>query len=530
MRGRLKHEIYDNLDVLLKALPKRVTSQVKNEGRNDQLLEAILDIGRVPTARYVDTEVVLSDVDVSATEIGGVVDRIGVFDADNRAGIERTLHRISAIRNRQGEVVGLTCRVGRAVYGTIEIIQDVIESGKSTLLLGRPGVGKTTMLREAARVLAESRRVVVVDTSNEIGGDGDIPHPAVGRARRMQVKNPAYQHEVMIEAVENHNPEIIVIDEIGREQEAVAARTIAERGVQLIGTAHGNTLDNLMVNPTLADLVGGIESVTLSDDEARRRGPQKTDLERRSPPTFDLLIEILDRDRLNVHLDVSDSVDKLLRGQQIRTELRSRTQEGGYKKTNRVNERVLGRSDNKYSGSMQWNGFANDDYYEAGSRTPDYSHIQPIAVYVYGIDRGRLERATRRLHVPLRVVDEMKEAQALVTLKAHYRRRRAPISNAESMGIPIYVLRSNTQHQIEKLLVEVFGLSNKELGFRERPNGSKDEAKAAIDMIRKGAKHIDLKPQASSVRRRQHELVRRAKLVSHSYGVEPNRHVRVFKG
>ena len=235
MRGRLKHEIHDNLDVLLKALPKRITSQVKNEGRNDQLLEVILDIGRVPTARYTDSEVVLSDVDVSASEIGGVVDRVGRFDADNRAGIERTLHRISAIRNRQGEVVGLTCRVGRAVYGTIEIIQDVIESGKSTLLLGRPGVGKTTMLREAARVLAESRRVVVVDTSNEIGGDGDIPHPAVGRARRMQVKNPTYQHEVMIEAVENHNPEIVVIDEIGREQEAVAARTIAERGVQLIG-------------------------------------------------------------------------------------------------------------------------------------------------------------------------------------------------------------------------------------------------------------------------------------------------------
>ena len=248
MRGRLKHEIHDNLDVLLKALPKRITSQVKNEGRNDQLLEVILDIGRVPTARYTDSEVVLSDVDVSASEIGGVVDRVGRFDADNRAGIERTLHRISAIRNRQGEVVGLTCRVGRAVYGTIEIIQDVIESGKSTLLLGRPGVGKTTMLREAARVLAESRRVVVVDTSNEIGGDGDIPHPAVGRARRMQVKNPTYQHEVMIEAVENHNPEIVVIDEIGREQEAVAARTIAERGVQLIGTAHGNTLDLSLIH------------------------------------------------------------------------------------------------------------------------------------------------------------------------------------------------------------------------------------------------------------------------------------------
>ena len=530
MRGRLKHEIYDNLDVLLKALPKRVTSQVKNEGRNDQLLEVILDIGRVPTARYVDTEVVLSDVDVSATEIGGVVDRVGGFDADNRAGIERTLHRISAIRNRQGEVVGLTCRVGRAVYGTIEIIQDVIESGKSTLLLGRPGVGKTTMLREAARVLAESRRVVVVDTSNEIGGDGDIPHPAVGRARRMQVKDPTYQHEVMIEAVENHNPEVIVIDEIGREQEAVAARTIAERGVQLVGTAHGNTLDNLMVNPTLADLVGGIESVTLSDDEARRRGTQKTVLERRAPPTFGLLIEILDRDRLNVHTNVSDSVDRLLRGQQIRTELRSRMEEGGYRKTKAVNDRVLERGDNRYGGRMQWNGSLADDGYEKGDQDPDYSQMQPISMYIYGIDRGRLERAIRRLRVPLRVVDDMKEAQALVTLKAHYRRRRAPVSNAESVGIPIYVLRSNTQHQIEKLLVDVFGLSDKGPSFSERSGLAKVETNTAIGMVRKGAKHIDLKPQRAKVRRQQHELIRRAKLVSHSYGVEPKRHVRVFRG
>ncbi len=530
MRGRLKHEIYDNLDVLLKVLPKRITSQVTSEGRNDQLLEVILDIGRVPTARYVDSEVVLSDVDVSAAEICRVVDRIGLFDADNRAGIERTLHRISAIHNRQGEVVGLTCRIGRAVYGTIEIIQDVIESGKSTLLLGRPGVGKTTMLREAARVLAETRRVVIVDTSNEIGGDGDIPHPAVGRARRMQVKDPTYQHEVMIEAVENHSPEVIVIDEIGREQEAVAARTIAERGVQLVGTAHGNTLDNLMVNPTLADLVGGIESVTLSDDEARRRGTQKTVLERRSPPTFDLLIEILERDKLNVHTNVSDSVDRLLRGQQIRTELRYRTEEGGYTKTKAVNDRVLERGDKRYSGRMQWNGSVAENVYGKGGAAPDYSQMQPIAMYVYGIDRGRLERAIHRLRVPLRVVDDMKEAQALVTLKAHYRRRRAPVSNAESVGIPIYVLRSNTQHQIEKLLADVFGLSDRGQKFRERSSLARVETDTAIGMVRKGAKHIDLKPQIAKVRRQQHELIRGAKLVSHSYGVEPNRHVRVFRG
>jgi len=241
---------------------------------------------------------------------------VGAFGKDNRAGIERTLHRISAIRNRQGEVIGLTCRVGRAVFGTVDIVRDVIEQGKSILLLGRPGVGKTTLLREAARVLADEfkKRVVIVDTSNEIAGDGDIPHPGIGGARRMQVAVPDLQHAVMIEAVENHMPEVIVIDEIGTEAEALAARTIAERGVQLIATAHGNTLDNLLQNPTLADLTGGIQAVTLSDEEARRRGTQKTVLERKAPPTFDVIIEIQNKDRLAVHHDVASVVDRFLRG------------------------------------------------------------------------------------------------------------------------------------------------------------------------------------------------------------------------
>ena len=323
-----RKRITDNLDVLLNVLPPQVAQQLTVINRSDDLLEVILDLGRMPTARYVDREETLSQVEVTHTDIDYVVGRISAFDTDNRAGMERTLHRIAAIRNRRGDIVGLTCRVGRAVYGTTDIIQDLIESGKSLLLLGRPGIGKTTMLREAARLLAEKKRVVIVDTSNEIGGDGDVPHPAVGRARRMQVSTPSLQHEVMIEAVENHNPEVIVIDEIGRELEAAAARTIAERGVQLIGTAHGNTLENLLLNPTLSDLVGGIESVTLSDEEAHRRGTQKTVLERRSPPTFDMLIEIQTRDRLAVHLDVGNSVDALLRGYPTPPELRYRDESG----------------------------------------------------------------------------------------------------------------------------------------------------------------------------------------------------------
>jgi stage III sporulation protein SpoIIIAA len=308
-----QHRITDDLEVLLDVLPSNIRHAVEKANNSDKLLEIVIDLGRLPAARFVEGEIPSLKKRSPRSEIDHITERIGDFDTDNRAGMERTLHRISAIRNRRGAIVGLTCRVGRAVYGTVDIIQDMIESGKSVLILGRPGVGKTTLLREAARILAENKRVVIVDTSNEIGGDGDVPHPAVGRARRMQVREPMLQHEVMIEAVENHNPEVIVIDEIGRELEALAARTIAERGVQLIGTAHGQTLENLLLNPTLSDLVGGIEAVTLSDEEARRRGTQKTVLERRAPPTFDVLIEIQNRERFAVHQDIMSAVDALLR-------------------------------------------------------------------------------------------------------------------------------------------------------------------------------------------------------------------------
>jgi stage III sporulation protein SpoIIIAA len=335
--GNRRRELIDDLDLLLAALPPDVVAAVHALTDPADLIEVVMDLGRRPEARSTNSEVTLLEREIGEADIKYVVDHIGTFGDDNRAGIERTLHRISAVRNRTGKIVGLTCRIGRAVYGTIEIINDFVESGKSILIMGRPGIGKTTMLREAARVLADDhgKRVVVVDTSNEIAGDGDIPHPAIGRARRMQVRTPSLQHEVMIEAVENHMPEVIVIDEIGTELEAQAARTIAERGVQLIGTAHGNNLDNLMLNPTLTDLIGGIQTVTLGDEEARRRRSQKSVLERKAPPTFDVIVEILDREKVTVHSDVAETVDALLRGDPISAELRWRDDGGVHRSQSR---------------------------------------------------------------------------------------------------------------------------------------------------------------------------------------------------
>jgi stage III sporulation protein SpoIIIAA len=315
----------DDLQKLLDIFPLDIRQVLEQHPERDNLIEVVMDLGRRPEARFPLAAEYLSETLVSQEQLNDCIQRVGEFGGDNRAGIAQTLHRISAIRNRTGRVIGLTCRVGRAVFGTIGMIRDLVETGQSILMLGRPGVGKTTALREIARVLADdlNKRVVIIDTSNEIAGDGDIPHPAIGRARRMQVARPELQHQVMIEAVENHMPQVIVIDEIGTELEAMAARTIAERGVQLVGTAHGNQIENLIKNPTLSDLVGGIQAVTLGDDEARRRRSQKTVLERKAPPTFDIAVEMQERQRWVVHESVADMVDNLLRGRESIPQVRS---------------------------------------------------------------------------------------------------------------------------------------------------------------------------------------------------------------
>jgi stage III sporulation protein SpoIIIAA len=530
-----KRRITDDLEALLNVLPPEIREAVTGINDSDNLLEVILDLGRVPTARFVNGEVVLQEQEVSREEIDFVVERIGEVDADNRAGLERTLHRISAIRNRRGHVVGLTCRVGRAVYGTIDIIQDLIESGKSLLILGRPGVGKTTLLREAARILAETRRVVVVDTSNEIGGDGDVPHPAVGRARRMQVAKPSLQHEVMIEAVENHNPEVIVIDEIGRELEAIAARTIAERGVQLIGTAHGNTLDNLLLNPTLSDLVGGIESVTLSDEEARRRGTQKTVLERRSPPTFDVLIEIQTRDRLTVHPDVAAAVDAMLRGFELEPEQRYRDEQGEVQVEAGRPAAQVGSSPQGFRRQSSGNGVRSQPPEGVPSRTrpgrapgESPSAMQTVRIYPYGVARNRLHQAAKRLGVPIEVLRDLKDAHVLVTLRPNWRKRQRPIVDAEHRGLPVYVLRSNTVNQMERFLSELFDLPDESRNDMAMER-LMEETQSAIDAVLNGERWVELPPATSYVRRLQHQMARQADLVSHSYGKEPYRRVRIFR-
>jgi stage III sporulation protein SpoIIIAA len=533
-----QRRITDDLQALMDVLPEHIHHAVIEEDDSDNLLEVILDLGRVPTARFIDREVVLSQTEVTHTDIDYVTDRIGEFDSDNRAGLERTLHRISAIRNRRSHIVGLTCRVGRAVYGTTDLIKDLIESGKSLLLLGRPGVGKTTQLREAARILAEIKRVVIVDTSNEIGGDGDVPHPAVGRARRMQVMTPSLQHEVMIEAVENHNPEVIVIDEIGRELEAAAARTIAERGVQLIGTAHGNTLENLLLNPTLSDLVGGIESVTLSDEEARRRGTQKTVLERRSPPTFDVVIEIQTRDRLAVNFDVAEAVDALLRGYPLPTEVRTRETDGEIHVEKSSLTATIQRPVQPQGGfrrmanggpkrQQQPSKATASSAEEAGVRSQGQP-LQTMRIYAYGVARNRLVQAAKRLGVPVLVVKDFGEADVLVTLRTYYRKRQRPIVDAENRGMPIYVLRSNTVNQMQQFLSDLFNLAH-ETGEEQTIERAIQETEGAINAVLNGERWIELPPALSYIRRLQHEMARQANLTSHSYGKEPYRRVRIFR-
>ncbi len=504
--------ITDNLDLLLGVLPPHLRAALERRDP-DELLEVIVDLGRKPEARFPNESVALDDAFVDRDTLRHITERVGTFGKDNRAGIERTLHRISAIRNRRGDIIGLTLRVGRAVIGTVDIVRDVIESGRSILLLGRPGVGKTTLLREAARVLADElrKRVVVVDTSNEIAGDGDIPHPGIGAARRMQVPVPTLQHAVMIEAVENHMPEVIVIDEIGTEAESLAARTIAERGVQLIATAHGNTLDNLLQNPTLMDLVGGIQAVTLSDEEARRRGTQKTVLERKQPPTFDVVIEIQDKDKLAVHHEVAKVVDRYLRGVAPRPELRMRTEGGDVEISAPATVATP-----HWAPEGPFVPEPPDDQSRPGRRV--------LRIFPFAVSRTRLERAIRELQVPAYISETLGEADLVLTLKSQEKRQPRRLKDAAERGMPVHVLRSNTGTQIQQFLRSIFEVE-------EEPAEDESALSAveeAISEVFESAQPVELEPQNSYVRRLQHQLVQRFGLASESKGDEPFRRVVIY--
>lgn len=434
-----EQRVTDDLDRLLAVLPESLQQQLASAEQRQDLLEVVLDLGRPPEARYPGRRLDLEDAPLSREALDGVIARVGRFGGDNRAGIARTLHRISAMRNRSGEVIGLTCRVGRAVYGTVAVVSDLVKSNQSILIMGYPGVGKTTVLREISRVLADEmgRRVVVIDTSNEIAGDGDIPHPAIGRARRMQVPEPQHQHRVMIEAVENHMPEVIVIDEIGSEQEAWAARTIAERGVQLVGTAHGHQLANLIKNPALRDLIGGLQAVTLGDEEARRRGSQKTVQERCASPTFPLAVEMHSRNCWHVHWNVARTVDALLRDRPIQPQVR------------RLDERGILHV---HDPSPCPPGVGKPGKPAVAKTELPAAHDIPLRIYPSGVTPHQLDVLIHDRQLPVRVVRTVDRADAVLSLRNSLSHDPGARRTAKGLGVPIHVIKSASPTQLQKAL------------------------------------------------------------------------------
>ncbi|MBD1936625.1 R3H domain-containing nucleic acid-binding protein [Microcoleus sp. FACHB-68] len=575
-------QITDDLNKLLDILPEEIRLPLEQHPQLSKLIEVVMDVGRLPEARFPGTAEYLSQTPVSKADLIHCIERVGHFSGDNRAGIEQTLHRISAMRNRAGEVIGLTCRVGRAVFGTIGMIRDLVETGQSILMLGRPGVGKTTALREIARVLADelNKRVVIIDTSNEIAGDGDIPHPAIGRARRMQVSRPELQHHVMIEAVENHMPEVIVIDEIGTELEAQAARTIAERGVQLVGTAHGNQIENLIKNPTLADLIGGIQAVTLGDEEARRRGSQKTVLERKAPPTFEIAVEMLERERWVVHEQVAETVDNLLRGRQPNPQTRTVSETGkvtitrelpsvpaappsrsvtpvrgntGWRASGQMTpvpvlREVGDLSEEKYfeqllDASLQPSSFGRmqlDDADDFGGTAGPNGEDLPLHVYPYAVSRHQLEQVIRVLKLPVVLTKDIDGADAILALRSHIKNQSKLRHISKARHLPIYTIKSSSIPQITRALRRLLDMDDPsspdmaELSLFAH-NGSEDEiealeeARLAVEqiVIPKG-QPVELLPRSPKVRKMQHELVEHYRLKSSSFGEEPNRRLRIY--
>lgn len=535
-------QFQNDLDKLTDVLPEKVKRYIDYEKMED-VIEIVLDIGRTPEIRHAGGKIeYLGDDVVTEDDINYITSRIQDFTSDNRSGIPGTLHRISAIRNRQGKVIGLTCRIGRVVTGTIACIKDICMMNKSILFLGRPGVGKTTKLREISRLVADElgKRVVIVDTSNEIAGDGDTPHPAIGHARRMQVTQPQFQKDIMIEAVENHTPEVIVVDEIGTEEEAQAARTIAERGVMLIATAHGNSLENLIKNPTLSDLVGGIQSVTLGDDEARRRASQKTVLEREKQPTFDVVIEILDRNTLAVYKNTAEAVDYILRGWPIRPEIRKvdKTYDNNCEHNNSQLQTEYEHSEpaitdipkeiNKLEKKIE----PSDSLKFSFSRQKYVEQVKGIKkIYLYAVSRSIVEKVIERLDLNAEITRNLDDADIVIAHKNFIKGGAKVLSVANDYRLQIFYVKTNSMAQIQKVLKEALQITETSetlYGYYDDTEKALDDAKEGINKVLAGAKQIELAPQNHHIRKLQHELVEQHNLESESVGEGDNRHLKII--
>ena len=551
----------DDLTQLLDVLPTFISGPLEKHPRREQLVEIVLDIGRRPEARFAKGTDYLSYRTIVWQDLDYILKRLGKFSGDNRAGIEKTLHRISSIRNRKGNVIGLTCRVGRAIFGTVSIVRDLLEQKKSILLLGRPGVGKTTAIREIARVLSDGmkKRVIIIDTSNEIAGDGDLPHPSIGKARRMQVSNHQNQHEVMIEAVENHMPEIIIIDEIGTELEAAAARTIAERGVQLVGTAHGNALENLIKNPTITDLIGGIQYVTLGDEEAKRRGSSKSILERKAPPTFEVAIEIHDPQTWVIHENIEQSVDLLLQGQSLPVQRRSLIQNYNnlidckiiynQKEVDINNDASLKRfaPEKKQKNNYLLNRLPESDKLKTKRVVKTNGNLKTelkekfTFLYIYGINTQDVKSLIKTLGIPVIITKEIQYADAILALANLVKNNRKLKQIAHSKKITIHTIQSNNLLQIAKAL-RLLAKRKEVIPIKPTTNTKKfadlisqefltplEETRLAIEevVIAKNIP-IDLIPRTSRIRKQQHELVTHYQLKGVSVGKEQNRRIRIL--
>ncbi len=504
-------------ELLVEIIPESVRKVIRKHPDRFRINEVILDLGYFPVLRFSGGDEILDRLArVAQPDIDLIARHIGVFNLDNRAGIPTTLHRISAIRNREGRVVGLTCRIGRAIRGSIELIRDIVMTEKNILLLGAPGSGKTTKLREIAAVLSteQRKRVIIVDTSNEIAGDGDIPHQSIGYARRMQVPSPDLQHKVMIEAVENHMPQVIIVDEIGTIDEAKAARTIAERGVRLIATAHGFSLENLIKNPTLSDLVGGVQTVILGDEEAKVRGTQKTIMERKALPAFESVVELHSWESVAVYLDVRVAVDMFLKGHRLMPEFR--ILKNGKVRTTRSDFHT------------QEEGMAFQE--PESAPVPVVSMEEPpaqdsISIFPFGLNKSHVSSAIQILKVPAMVADTISQADMVLTLKSYTGSKTKISQIMQGRQIPMHVIKRGGTENVISFLRYFFRLPSSDEDLEAE---SVQEIRQVCKRVLSEGRMIDSSPHNSFIRRIQHQIVEEEGLSSHSVGSEPNRRVRVY--